>query len=193
MSRRENTERRRQPPRRSRRTILLYCGGVRTEVDYFDGLKERWRAGGVTVKTRRDGVSPARLVRAAAAYRDRHPGVFDEVWCVVDVDEFDIAAAATQARRSRIHLAVSNPCFELWLLLHHADCRAECDGCDDVHRRLRRHVPGYDKTALDVPLFADKVDDAVARAKDLDASGTDYRKNPSTGVWRVVEQIRKPA
>lgn len=170
--------------------MLVYCGGIRTERDYFEALKQQLRASSLTVRIRQAGIAPDALVQAAAAYRDRRPGVFDEVWCVVDVDEFDIAAAAAEARRSAISLAVSNPCFELWLLLHHADCQSYCNGCQDVHRRLRKHVPGYDKSRIDIVRFADGVDDAVKRAKALDPSGTTYEKNPSTGAWQVVEQIR---
>lgn len=191
MPRRENTGRRRRPPFPPGRTILVYCGGRRTERDYFEALKQRLRASSVTIKILQSGVAPEALVRAAADHRKRRPGVFDEVWCVVDVDEFDIAAAAATASRERVGLAVSNPCFELWLLLHHTDCRAYCNGCQEVHRRLRRFVPRYDKTRLDFAQFAEGVDDAVRRARDLDPSGTAYEKNPSTSVWRVVDSIRE--
>lgn|SRR5690606_6248533 len=191
MPRRENTGRRRPPPFPLRRTILVYCGGRRTERDYFEALRQRLRASSVTVKILQSGIAPEALVRAAADYRMRRPGVFDEVWCVVDVDEFDIAAAATAARADGIGLAVSNPCFELWLLLHHTDCRAYCNGCQEVHRRLRKWVPGYDKARLNFAQFAEGVDDAVRRARDLDPSGTAYEKNPSTSVWRVVDSIRE--
>lgn len=135
------------------------------------------------------GIAPDQLVRAAAAHRDRKPGAFDEVWCVVDVDEFDVASAASEARRHQVRLAISNPCFELWLLLHHADCRAYCAGCADVIRRLRKHLPEYDKSRLNFAHFAAGVGDAVKRARDLDATGSDHNRNPSTGVWRLVERI----
>jgi hypothetical protein len=126
-----------------------------------------------------------------AAYRDQRPGVFDETWCVVDTDEFDIDAALRAAERDRVSLAVSNPCFELWLLLHHEDCRAFCHGCEDVHRRLRKRLPSYDKTAVEFDRFAAGVSGAVIRARELDPSGTDHARNPSTGVWRLVQTIRE--
>ncbi len=191
MPRRDNSGRRRLPTQ-SRRTILVYCGAVRTEPDYLDGLRRKFRTSGVTVKVRQDGTAPDALVRAAAAYERRHPGVFDEVWCVVDVDEFDLDAALVEARRRRVHLAVSNPCFELWLLLHYAECRAYCAGYPDVVRRLKKHLPAYDKTRLDFRHYAAGVADAVKRAKDLDPSGTAYHRNPSTSMWQLVEKIQEP-
>jgi hypothetical protein len=53
----------------------------------------------------------------------------DEVWCVFDVDEHPkLAEARDQANANGIQLAVSNPCFELWLLLHFQEHRAHAGG-----------------------------------------------------------------
>jgi hypothetical protein len=170
-------------------TILVYCGGLRTEPDYLKGLRDRLRRGAVTVKVRQEGVDPSSLIRAAAAYRDRKSGTYDEVWCVVDIDQFDIVAAVAEAGRRKVNLAVSNPCFELWLLLHHTDCRSHCAGYDDVVRRLKRYVPAYDKARLRFTDYAGGVDDATKRAKGLDPTGTKHQRNPTTSVWRLVEKI----
>lgn len=44
---------------------------------------------------------------------------YDHIWCVFDIDEHPfVPEARQQARDNRIDVAVSNPCFELWLLLH---------------------------------------------------------------------------
>ncbi|BCB76058.1 RloB family protein [Phytohabitans flavus] len=186
--RRRDSSAARQAASQRRHTVLIYCGAVRTEPDYFDGLRKQIRGQTVTIKVRQQGVSPKQLVQAAAAYRDRKPGSFDEVWCVVDVDQFDIEAAVTEARRNDINLAVSNPCFELWLLLHHAECRAHCAGYEDVLVRLKKHVPGYDKARLDFADHVAGIGDATKRAKEL---GGDHTQNPSTGMWRLVEMVRE--
>jgi RloB-like protein len=189
MSRHENAQRRHSPVR-ARLTILVWCGAIRTEPDYFNGLRRRFRNSGVTIKVRSVGAAPDVLVRAAASYRDsKGPGAFDQVWCVVDTDEFDIDAAVTEARRNGVRLAISNPCFELWLLLHHADCRSFCAGCAEVVRRLRKYLPNYDKAQVAFSDFADGVLDAVKRARGLEPTGEEHRHNPSTNVWRLVEQI----
>jgi hypothetical protein len=110
---------------------------------------------------------------------------------VVDVDHFDLAAAASAAQAAEVELAVSNPCFELWLLLHHERCDSSMACCGDVIARLRKCVPGYDKTRLRFEQFAGGVEQAVSRAAALDATGRDHRRNPSTGVWRLVEEMRR--
>jgi RloB-like protein len=180
---------RRLPYRQPNHTVLVYCGAARTEPDYFEGLKLLLRKASVTVKVRSEGIDPARLVKAAANYRDRHPDVFDDVWCIADADAFDMSAAASAAKRPRVNLAVSNPCFELWLLLHHADCNAHCGDYQDVVARLKRHVAAYDKTALDFRLFSAGIGDAIVRAEKLDPTGADYSRNPSSGVWVLVRKM----
>jgi hypothetical protein len=126
---RRNRERRpaRGAPSRSvKRRPLIVCEGQVTEPDYFRRF-ERW-ARNNTVQVRihdRHGV-PLTLVRWAADLKRaaesaaRKEGdsfvAFDEVWCVFDVDDHPNLNDTRQLARARgIDLAVSNPCFELWL------------------------------------------------------------------------------
>ncbi|KAA2258625.1 RloB domain-containing protein [Solihabitans fulvus] len=132
--------------------------------------------------------SPENLVRYAVELRRHRDEEFDEVWCVVDVDEFDIERAAGLARRHGVQLAVSNPCFEYWLLLHFKDHVSFLDGYKGVRAVLGKYVSGYDKK-LDFTLFEPKVEDAVRRAKDAGRIGQEHAVNPSTGVWRLVERV----
>src|SRR5690606_21628925 len=74
--------------------------------------------------------------------------------------------------------------------LHYAECRAYCAGYPDVVRRLKKHLPAYDKTRLDFRHYAAGVADAVKRAKDLDPSGTAYHRNPSTSMWQLSRRFR---
>jgi hypothetical protein len=129
-------------------------------------------------------LDPISLVRHAARLAGHRGEKFEHIWCVVDVDQFDIATAEREAARHGVELAVSNPCFELWLLLHFEDCTAHLDGYPGAVQRLRRHVPAYDKTRLNFRDLANGVPAAVKRAK-----GLDPERNPSSGVWRLVERV----
>nr|WP_176929800.1 RloB family protein [Lentzea albidocapillata] len=97
----------------------------------------------------------------------------------------DIAEAIAAAESAGISLAVSNPCFEVWLILHFADCTAGVAGPKAAEDKLRKHMPGYAKGTLDFAVLAGKVDKAVERAKALGAG------NPSSDMWRLVEVVRK--
>jgi hypothetical protein len=159
---------------------------LRTEPDYFEGLKSWVRNPAVRVRVKPRGGSPQQLVEYTIDLLRRERENFDEAWCVFDVDDFDIAQAVADAQHGGVELAVSNPCFELWLLLHHAMCHGHIAGYPQVVAKLRKCVPAYDKARLDFRQFADGVVEAVERAKRLQQ---DHTVNPSTGVWRLVERV----
>ncbi len=77
------------------------------------------------------GGAPITLVRMAVDARRRalrESSEIDEFWCVFDVEwpthHPSLHDALELAERNDIHVAVSNPCFELWLALHFKDVRA---------------------------------------------------------------------
>ncbi len=182
-TRREAEARRRPVYRNTALRILVVCGSGQTERQYLEGLKAWQRNPAVSVKVLNKHRSPRQLVKFAEDCRDRYPDEFDEVWCLFDVDRFpDVADAARRARRSRINVAVSNPCFELWLLLHFTRRCAYLASYHEVVPLLRKHLPGYDKSALRFADYRERVGDACENAKVLDPTGEDVSRNPSTGV-----------
>jgi hypothetical protein len=117
---------------------------------------------------------------------------FDSVWCVFDIDDHQrLEEAQALARSQDIKLAICNPCFELWLLLHHEDFR-KSEMREHVIRRLRNHVPGYNKK-VDFDAYRDGYQAAVDRASKLDQladQDNDPGRNPTTGVYKLTELIR---
>ena len=90
---------------------------------------------------------------------------YDEVWCVFDVDAHPhLPDAKQKAEANRIKMAISNPCFELWLLLHFQDQRAHIER-DQVQSACRGHMPRYVKEVpfeLVFPHHQEAVERAVA-------------------------------
>ncbi|KIF75220.1 RloB [Streptomyces sp. 150FB] len=170
--------------------MLIVCGSKETERQYLQGLRDHLRNPAVSVVVRGKACSPTQLVAYARVQRDLNRDGYDEVWCVFDVDEYpDVAEAALAARRAGIEIAVSNPCFELWLLLHFADQRGHVDSYRKLLPLLLKHVPGYDKTKVDFAKYRDCVPEAGERARGLDPSGVEHERNPSTGVWRLTGRM----
>ncbi|MGH3517464.1 MAG: RloB family protein [Haloechinothrix sp.] len=167
----------------------MVCGGRSTEPTYFRGLKKWVRNPAVKVKIAAQGVDPMKLVEHASVLDRR--GEFDDVWCVVDVDEYDLTLALKVAHDMGVKLAISNPCFEYWLLLHFQNCQACLNGYDHVAGRLLKHLPQYDKANLRFDDFSAGVNDAVHRAKQrCPRPGIgEHQHNPSTRVWALVEAI----
>jgi hypothetical protein len=160
-------------------------GSLRTEQDYLIGLRDAAGTRAVDIQLVRKAKSPEAVIAYTADFVARASDDFDEIWCVYDVDEFDVVPAAREAARRHFRLAVSDPCFELWLLLHHEDCAAFLASYREVERRLRKHLPAYDKARLDFADYASGVADAIRRAEKLGDTG-----NPSTGMWRLASRIR---
>lgn len=171
--------------RDQRWTVLVLTNGERTEFDYFNGIRDAGMAGPgkVMIVKFRNG-SPSDTVRSAAGLRDYSE--YDEAWAVCDVDEFDVQSAIETATARGINLALSQPCFEVWLILHKT---ASCPGFDNaaqVSRVLRKHVQGWDKGRLSFADFARGILLAVERAQRL---GEPPEANPSTAVWRLIASL----
>jgi hypothetical protein len=166
-------------------TMLIATNGESTERKYFTALRhEQWVHPRVTVVVERG--APIEVVRGAARRRDQSD--FDQAWAVCDVDEYATNEATSAANESGVTLLWSNPCFEIWLLLHHSDCFSFVENAKKAGDRLRAHVKNWDKTALDFALFRDGVDDAVARARKLSPPPD---ANPSTAVWQLIEALKQ--
>jgi RloB-like protein len=182
---RETDLRRRSGVRDERRTVLILTNGQRTEVDYFEALKmEPWvTADKVTVKFQSG--DPNEVVNRAAVIRN--DSAYSEAWAVCDLDEFNVAAAYVSADDRDVALALSVPCFEVWLLLHVTDKSPGFNSATQAGVYLQKHVRGWDKAKLNFNDFQPGVFDAVTRAQRL---GEPPDANPSTAVWQVIESLR---
>jgi hypothetical protein len=171
--------------RQERRTVLVVTNGYRTEVDYFEALKqEPWvTAAKVTVKFQPG--APDAVVNRSAQIRDQN--AYDEAWSVCDVDEFDVTAARASADHQEVELALSVPSFEVWLILHVAEGCPGFNNAAQVGVYLKKFVGDWDKTKLNFDQFRAGVFDAAVRAQRL---GDPPDANPSTTVWRLINSLR---
>lgn len=114
------------------------------------------------------------------------------MWCVFDVDEHPyIPEAKALAQQHGIYLAVSNPYFELWLLLHHR----EQPGAQHRHKlqaMMKEYVEGYDKHIDFALSFEPYVEQAQRRAARLERDNEQLGepdKNPSTSVHHLLKAM----
>jgi hypothetical protein len=184
MPRRSNAAGRRRSVRSSLPVLLIVCSGESTEQAYLDGLRSSVRNKVVQVKLDSKPRAPLQVVDYAIKRRRQSLEEVDELWCVFDVDHYEIDGAVRLAAEQNVELAISTPCFELWLLLHLEDCATHLADYKAVARRLKKHLPKYDKRRLDFGDYVTGVADAIRRAEKLGDSG-----NPSTGMWRLATRI----
>lgn len=182
---------------RDARLVLIATEGRRTEPDYFHGLQED----GVLDRSRvklvllppADGASaPTHVLDRLVAEETRLAlKPMDERWLVLDTDRWPVeqlAAVTQQASQRRYGLAVSNPCFEAWLVLHFDDVLPTDPAgqtCDSLDRRWRAARAGVDR-----PFTAERVRDAVTRAEAGDLwPGDRWPQGPGTHVYRLVGRL----
>jgi len=187
--------------RRDSTTFVIAFEGEKTELIYFRSLTVgRRRVNLVPLPTEPDGKSAPKhllfrldewLVRNAVREADRMA-----LWLVMDVDHHfrgnhvrDTHGTLDEARRRNVQVAVSAPCFELWLLLHLEEVDQVCT-CDAVEQRLKFLMQGYNHNRYDPTGLLPGVAEAVRRAEALDAT-PDQREpsNPGTQVYRLVRAL----
>ncbi len=86
---------------------------------------------------------------------------------------------------------MSNPCFEVWLYLHHDDLDYQPIKAKVMKQKLRALFGEYNSSRLSLSQFSERIDDAIDRAKALDTK-RDERWPSRTGshVYRVVEKVK---
>jgi len=126
--------------------------------------------------------------------RSEKPGPNTEYWAVIDREawspaELD-AVSGEIAKRENYHLALSNPCFELWLWLHLKPNRPFADR-HDCQRSLCREWPELAKGDYDDAKLMQHMLSACERAKELDVTlDAKWPDEQATWVYRLVERLR---
>lgn len=197
---------RRQPNRDPKQRFVLYCEGKNTEPAYFDALKRHFCGAVVDVQTVKAAGQPMTIAenatKAATSHRRSRKNSYelqDQFWAVFDRDEHPYyEEAVKRCQQGGVGVARSNPCFEIWLILHHQDF----DRPDD-HHLVQRHfaglAPEYDPKGAkqaDCDALMKNIDAAERRAENQlsarQAEGAPFGA-PSTTVHHLTRAIRTAA
>lgn len=203
---------RKQNRRASYDRILVVSEGSRTEPNYFKEIRAEYRlhSANVEVQPGALGTEPIQVVEYARElfesgdpHKGIRPRVFEQVYAVFDRDDHHtFHEALVRAReldgklkndlRQPIKFTAipSRPNFEFWLLLHFEDIHHLMPR-DEVMRRLKRHIPGYEK-GMGQAFAATKANlqMAIARARALAEKadpGDDHE--PYTGMVDLVDLL----
>ncbi len=180
---------------RDTRLVVIATEGKATEQQYFS----LFGSSRVQVKVLPTGEdnhsSPEYVLDRLREYRETYDlGGEDELWLMVDVDRWGTAKLAKvtkEAVDAGVKLAISNPCFEVWLLYHHVEQVDETDKCGNVVKALRAALGGsYNKANLAVEQFRPYVETALERARNSDVHlGRRWPHETGTHVYRMVRNI----
>lgn len=194
-----------KPVRDPKLAVVIFCEGENTEPAYFEDFArdhgnrlvaiEAIGAAGVPMTIARKAVEEHwRRGRSSRNSFEKR----DQVWAAFDNDEHpNVLEAIRFAEQNGVSVAFSNPCFELWAIVHLVD--------HDFNRPLHRHeaqrllrdlMPKYDPDGskkFDYELLRPRIGAACRQAEQMERcreqEGTP-RGNPYTGVYKLALLIR---
>ncbi|MEI7834204.1 MAG: RloB family protein [bacterium] len=182
--------------RRYRKFYVIAAEGARTEREYFEMLNgmlvDNDRNVRIKIIAGKNKSAPCHVLQRMTEYiHTEKLRKADEAWLVIDKDQWsdDQLASLHQWKHGKLnyYLAVSNPKFEYWLLLHFEDGSAITSGnCTDL---LRKHLPDYDKR-IDEKKVKPGINEAINRAKDRDVPPClDWPRKTGTTIYLLIERI----
>lgn len=202
--------RRRGPVQKPRKTFLIVTEGEESEPNYFNALRGRLLLTNLEVHVHHpEGTDPKtltdeaiRLDKQRRREAKRGYGVaYDEVWVVYDLEKsHDERRRLHKGQQSRqkahgISVAISDPSFEFWLLLHFEFTTRPFDDCKAVIKRLKKHLPEYDKASNVAAGVLERTAEAIRNARKCREHHRtcDGCGNPSTQVDILVQSLNAVA
>lgn len=216
MRSRNSLMRERREAFRDARLIVIASEGKDTERIYFTALAKEYSNPRVHVhilersENEQNNSSPEHVLKQLNDYKSQYKlEADDELWLVVDKDQWEdkmLSRVATEcALEVSMHMALSNPCFELWLLLHLEDAasltpeehtlwmenRRKSKNADPYLKvRLRQKMGTYHESSYDALTLIAHIEDAIERARALDNTPTDrWPQTLGTRVYLLAESV----
>lgn len=185
------SNRRQKPNRAFRPVFLLGCEG-NTECNYFKYLNQTlFRTIVFEFPGSRNHKSNPSSVLKALKQAIKNRKDITGAWAIIDTDnrkpeEFNTLESWSQTN-STYGLAISNPCFELWLLLHVDDKFPQTETA--VITALKKRFPDWKKPHC--PTFTEEmVKQAVQRAN-INSNNTPGSTTTGTTVYKLLEILLK--
>lgn len=182
--------------RRYRRRFIIAVEGALTEPQYFALLDDQDAAIRVKCLESKSNSDPSHVLKRMKKFlKTESLQGTDEAWLVVDRDSWPETTLDElwkwSTEKAHRGFALSNPCFEYWLLLHFED-GSGLSSRSEVITHLKRHFPDYDKAVGRRAILKAKIEAAVSRARgrDVPPCATWPRTFGVTTVYRLVEKIR---
>ena len=204
--------------------LHIYCEGEKTEPNYLNGYINRYFPSNRRLKvikieaTKKN--TPKQLVEEAvnAKTAAKNNGLEDDTfWVVYDRESKQKYADALhsmtyeKAQKNQVSIALSNVCFEAWLLLHFQDTTASYNCYDDLRSNSalrdeckKRGLVDYDKGNKEIFNILEEDDIKKARNRAMkinqqtkmsaDSSCTKpFHWNPYTDLHLLLDAIDKLA
>ena len=207
---------RKEETRKEKKKIYIFTEGEKTEPEYFNSKKREIRESNINIKgTGRNTLDLVKYVKKEMSKKKNEAkwkftkknleiDNLDEVWVVFDRDNFkqdDYDNAINRAKAEGFKIACSNPCFEIWFLLHFEFRnsrvkRGEGEGNLDtlltkkISKIFKKPDFKYQKNISIYEYLKERENDAINNANKLSQGHTE-KDNPYTNVHSLVEALNK--
>jgi hypothetical protein len=177
---------------RDHRTFVIIAEGQREDeyFQYFNGKSTRFRV--VFAERNNNASAPNHFLNRLEQLKESEiwiPRQQDVVWFVLDIDrwkraEIDVLINFCKNEET-LNIAISNPCFEVWLLYHILN---NLDGIDTNFKNelhVRTQGTGYNPND-----FCPLIENAIINAKQKDSNSNNPFPNiKETKVYLLAEQL----
>lgn len=166
-----------------RPNYFVFCEGD-SEVAYIEILRAHYRLPiHIIAKKTLLNITPSLVERCKSIYIQTKDD------CTYLMYDLDVPTMLERLQKiPNATLLCSNPCFELWLLLHFTDQKSELTSEECVNR-LAAFIKQYKKGTIPNEVrthLMKMIPTAMDRAKNLTA-----HNNPSTTVYKLIEDLEK--
>ncbi len=201
---RGSNQKRQIKTKNEKKRLLLICEGSRTEPLYFYDLWQDKRNRKVVVEIPKcKDTEPIKLVKFADKYFSNKKYCYDEIYIIFDKDEhtsyseaISISLKKDKTLKNDFNELVdfiaipSNPCFELWLLLHYRDIFVIIDR-KQIFDYLKNYIPDYSKSMCKIyKITRNNLPIACNRATKMNnTSNPNSNKKCYSGVVNLVNRL----
>ncbi len=184
--------------------IVIAMEGNRTEPLYFNEVKKKFRSSAVKVEllTRDESdtrSAPVHVIEQLNSYKKNNRLLdTDKLWLVIDRDRWpqeQLHDVASRCSTSRYYLGVSNPCFEIWLVLHYEDLSGitspEKEQLLSTQTTKEKWSEIYSRKRIgSYSQIIEQINNAIINAQNLDRDRTSRWPNSiGSRVYKLAESI----
>ncbi len=176
-----------------RKIFYLFLEGEETEPLYFAMIKRQSIKAHINMQHSNKKTTAKQILEKAKRFiREEKIRNDDEVWLVIDVDnntQEDLQTVINWSEaKPNYGLALSNPKFEYWLLLHF-EAGNKIKNQSDLEARLAHWMPNYEKSKFDTgSLFAKRMN-AIDNARNRYQHCHDWYHDYHSTMFRLLEKI----
>jgi len=192
MARERRSFGRRAPVRSYRKRFVVATEGQETEPRYFSMFNSKHSTVQVVLLKSKRKTSPGQVL---ARLKKEDIGKKDHAWLVIDRDtweEAELDQVYNGCKDKGYNMALSNPMFEYWILLHFEDGNGINAG--NVKTRLKTHLSAFTKSHVEAHKIKPGIDDAIGRAERKDTPPCEkWPLATGTTVYRLVKELQAAA